>query len=91
MANMSKELTAIIVTAIAILGFLWNISTQIGSIQKQLGDVQGQIGSLESAVESNTQSIAGLREDVREIRSIVNSHLESHAKQAMLNVSDVGQ
>ena len=53
---MSKELTAIIVTAIAILGFLWNISTQIGSIQKQLGDVQGQ-----------------------------------HAKQAMLNVSDVGQ
>ena len=57
MANMSKELTAIIVTAIAILGFLWNISTQIGNIQKQ-------IGSLESAVESNTQSIAGLREDV---------------------------
>ena len=57
MANMSKELTAIIVTAIAILGFLWNISTQIGNIQKQ-------IGSLESAVGSNTQSIAGLREDV---------------------------
>ena len=64
MVDMSKELTAIIVAAIAILGFLWNISTQIGNIQKQLGDVQGQIGSLESAVESNTQSIAGLREDV---------------------------
>ena len=79
---MSKEqlttIAATIVALVTILAFLWDISNRISEMEKRLG-------ALESAVSANMESISELRVDVREIRGIVNSHLDAHATQAMLS------
>ncbi len=79
---MSKEQITTIVTVlialITILAFLFNINNQIGNVREQ-------VATNTVAIMSNSKAIAELRDDVREIRGIVNSHLELHEKHAMLS------
>ena len=60
MANMGKEFVATLITMItgfiAILAFLWAISSEIG-------EIKGELGVLSGMVNANSDGIAELRDD----------------------------
>ena len=87
---MSKEFIATIVAAVAVLGFLWNISAQISDIKSEVGIIKGNIGELRGKVEANTAAIGELRDDVRELRGIITTHLVGHAA-GHATVADAGK
>ena len=64
--NASKELLATLASTITIIAFL-------ASLAMQMGEMRG-------AIEANSQAIDELRQDVRELRSIINAHLVAHAQ-----------
>ena len=49
-----------------------------------MSSVESKLGVVQGTVEGNNKIISELRADVREIRSIVNSHLEAHARSSLI-------
>ena len=66
--NASKELLATLASTVAIIAFL-------ASMAMQMGEMRG-------AIEANSKAISELRQDVRELRGILTSHLASHVSQS---------
>ena len=83
MANMSKEFVATLITMItgfiAILAFLWAISSEIG-------EIKGELGVLSGMVNANSDGIAELRDDARELRGLLITHIAEHSHVAQSDV-----
>ncbi len=62
------QITTAIISTVVILVMLWHISMQIDSIEIKLDSLQG-------SVKANGEAIVEVHSDVREIRSVVSSHL----------------
>lgn len=93
--NVSKETIFTVASVVTILAFLLNLSIQIGGINGEVGKIRGEMGELRGEigelrgemsvingmVEENGRAIESLRDDMRELRGIITSHLATHVAQ----------
>ena len=80
-ANTLGIWTAVIVSVIAVIGFLWNIQSSVNSLHSDLADVHADLADMRADIAGVHASIAEVHRDIGDLRermARVETKLDSH-------------
>ena len=80
---MKRDTIAIIIAAVAILGFLWTLHQDVSAVQTNIASMQTNIASMQGDVASIQGDVAELRERMAKLEGLFEGYtrLESARKE----------